>query len=225
MYIELISVIVDDELQSRLYLVCCYLSFRIYLLYSSPEKYVVWLHVLLDSGDGLLIDLDADLMLIEELVGLGGCAAVATVVGAGGNRGRGYSVPVTRQWRPPRRSRMLAHRSYIYINPGTHAIIIYTRKINVYIYNWHYIAYNNNNNSTAERENRRERKNVNDLDFPSGPRYIIPRRAMKAISVKHFDAFSWFLFFLLFSLYFSFFYMLIFLLLDFLYNNIEGVYT
>lgn len=80
-----------------------------------PGKNVVWLHVLLDSGDGLLIDLDADLMLIEELVGLGGCAAVATVVGAGGDRGRGYSVPVTRQWRPPRRSRMLAHRSYIYI--------------------------------------------------------------------------------------------------------------
>jgi hypothetical protein len=94
---------------------------------------------------------------------------------------------------------------YIYINPGTHAIIIYTRKINVYIYNWHYIAYNNNNNnSTAERENRRERKNVNDLDFPSGPRYIIPRRAMKAISVKHFDAFSWFLFLSSFlSLFFS----------------------
>lgn len=45
--------------------------------------------------DGLLIDLDVDLMLIEELVGFGGC--VAAVVGAGGDRGRGNSVPVTRQ--------------------------------------------------------------------------------------------------------------------------------
>jgi hypothetical protein len=43
---------------------------------------------------------------------------------------------------------------YIYINPGTHAIIIYTRKINVYIYTTDIILPTTTTTTTAQQREK-----------------------------------------------------------------------
>ena len=150
----------------------------------------------LDSGDGLLIDFDADLMLIEELVRLGGCAAIAALVGAGGDRGGGYTVPVARQRRPPRRSRMLANRSYIYKSQhsGVRRNNTHQKNKRIYVYTHTDIISPTTTTTTTTTERKKEKETSATRIFHQGSVILYPAVLWKPSAWNTLRLFLWFLF-------------------------------